>query len=628
MTDYNVTTSTFTSTLASAAPGDRLILANGNYTNTNITKVSSGEGVTIEAENALGAVFSASDKTFSGSYLHLRGILSTGVTRFTSLSNSTAQYCQWGYFAGVGNSYVTVKYNRFTWLQHWFATSGANENHHITIECNLWKHSSLPLAHTASLVGNDFLKIDDGWDYDIVRNTFWDQYFYWDGTGGDGPHGDFIQIGGGIVVRRPYNVRVQDNYFWDTTATHAASNAGCAGINMPVTSGCIVEGNLVANTHPNSIQILHAATDNTNYVRENCIVSGPTQAPYTGGLFTGGPVIIYPYSSTGTLNISSNVCASYQPQSGIGATSVSGNVTGVSGSDFDWTDSGASISDWVPNTSGTADVSGRWRDRVDAIIGNTEDFYHPTSGLILAGGGTPAAPVIPGLPTISGSEAVNQILTATASTPVTGYPTPTRTWQWYNSVSGAIAGATSQTYQLQASDEGDTVYVIQTETNTEGNDTAQSSNTGTIGAAPTAPAVSSFSPADNATGVAVDATLTITFDTTMALGTGTINLWRSDSGIVDTWNVVTDAGTGDHSIHADGNDIILTGWAAWPMHLGITYSILIDDGALESTGGVAFPGISDTATWNFTTTSGVPSLATVTFGSGDTLHLGSALLLI
>lgn len=93
---------------------------------------------------------------------------------------------------------------------------------------------------------------------------------------------------------------------------------------------------------------------------------------------------------------------------------------------------------------------------------------------------TPAVPVITGVPTISGTETEGKVLTATAAS-VSGVPTPTRTWQWERG-GVAISGATSSTYTLVSADVGNTLTVVQTETNTEGSDTAESAATGTIAA--------------------------------------------------------------------------------------------------------------------------------------------------
>jgi hypothetical protein len=99
------------------------------------------------------------------------------------------------------------------------------------------------------------------------------------------------------------------------------------------------------------------------------------------------------------------------------------------------------------------------------------------------GGGGPSnsIPVITGVPTISGTTTEGETLTATPAS-VAGTPTPTRTWQWERTGT-PISGATSITYTLQAVDVGETITVVQTETNSEGSDSAESTATASIGAA-------------------------------------------------------------------------------------------------------------------------------------------------
>lgn len=244
-------------------------------------------------------------------------------------------------------------------------------------------------------------------------------------------------------------------------------------------------------------------------------------------------------------------------------------------------------------------------------------------------GGTPAAPNITGTPSIIGTEVVGQTLTAIPAS-VTGSPIPTRTWQWYNSVSGAIAGATSSTYTLQASDEGDTIYVIQTETNTTDpfTDTAQSANTGTIAAAGSEgdpPAPLSFSPADNATSVSVASPLVLTFDMNIQFGSsGTITLWRAGAAR-ETWLVANDPNTA-HSATIDGAALTLV--TQNNMRTDAAYSIHIDAGAIESTTGVAYAGFSDDTTWNWTTgaASPPPTQRTGLSLPGGALHLNGVIL--
>lgn len=89
-----------------------------------------------------------------------------------------------------------------------------------------------------------------------------------------------------------------------------------------------------------------------------------------------------------------------------------------------------------------------------------------------SGGGGNVAPVITGVPTISGTTGLGDVLTASPAS-VTGTPSPTRTWQWYRD-GVAISGATNSTYTLVAADYGASITVTQTETNIVDVDTAES----------------------------------------------------------------------------------------------------------------------------------------------------------
>lgn len=92
-----------------------------------------------------------------------------------------------------------------------------------------------------------------------------------------------------------------------------------------------------------------------------------------------------------------------------------------------------------------------------------------------SGGGGNVAPVITGVPTISGTATVGNTLTASPAS-VSGTPTPTRTWQWRrNGVD--IGGATNSTYTLVGDDYGVTITVRQTETNVAGSANATSAGT-------------------------------------------------------------------------------------------------------------------------------------------------------
>jgi hypothetical protein len=98
-----------------------------------------------------------------------------------------------------------------------------------------------------------------------------------------------------------------------------------------------------------------------------------------------------------------------------------------------------------------------------------------------------SAPVITGVPTISGTAKVGQTLTATAAS-VSGVPTPTDSFQWQRSDNGTtgwadISGATNTTYTAVTADENKYLRVVQTSTNVAGSDSANSASTAQVAAA-------------------------------------------------------------------------------------------------------------------------------------------------
>jgi len=90
----------------------------------------------------------------------------------------------------------------------------------------------------------------------------------------------------------------------------------------------------------------------------------------------------------------------------------------------------------------------------------------------------PIAPVITGVPTISGTATEGEELTASAAS-VTGTAPIARTWQW-NRDGVQIAGATSAAYTLVTADVGASITVTQTETNAAGTVSATSAGTAAV----------------------------------------------------------------------------------------------------------------------------------------------------
>ncbi|MEQ1751694.1 MAG: Ig-like domain-containing protein, partial [Prosthecobacter sp.] len=114
----------------------------------------------------------------------------------------------------------------------------------------------------------------------------------------------------------------------------------------------------------------------------------------------------------------------------------------------------------------------------------------------------------------------------------------------------------------------------------------------TLAADMTPPTVASFSPLDDATGVANSATPSITFSEPVKKGTGNI-LIKNSGGIFDTIAVTST------QVVVAGSTVTITPTAAFANSTG--YYLEIPAGAIEDIAGNDYAGIGDQTTWNFTT---------------------------
>jgi len=109
----------------------------------------------------------------------------------------------------------------------------------------------------------------------------------------------------------------------------------------------------------------------------------------------------------------------------------------------------------------------------------------------------------------------------------------------------------------------------------------------------TDPIVNIFSPLDDATDVAVDTNLVITFSETVVAGTGSITVTALPGDILfESTDVASSIGTGTDTITID-----LVGVLAFSTE----YYVQIDATAFDDTAGNSYAGIADKVTWNFTT---------------------------
>jgi hypothetical protein len=109
-----------------------------------------------------------------------------------------------------------------------------------------------------------------------------------------------------------------------------------------------------------------------------------------------------------------------------------------------------------------------------------------------------------------------------------------------------------------------------------------------------APTVQNYNPTDNATGVAQDANLVLTFNDDMVKGTGNITIKKYSDGsifeIIDVTSAnVTILGT------------VITIDPAGTFDSGTGYYVLIDATAFTDDAGNSYDGIANKETWNFTT---------------------------
>jgi hypothetical protein len=124
------------------------------------------------------------------------------------------------------------------------------------------------------------------------------------------------------------------------------------------------------------------------------------------------------------------------------------------------------------------------------------------------------------------------------------------------------------------------------------------------GAAPDgdAPTVSSFSPLDNATDVAVDTDLIVTFNETVVLGAvGVVTLKKtSDNSTLDSWNVASDEGSGAGQLEVIGGNALHLHLSASVANSTEMY-VIWDEGVVEDGSANPVAALAVTTTWSFTT---------------------------
>ncbi|GAB2576801.1 hypothetical protein GCM10027034_03850 [Ramlibacter solisilvae] len=139
---------------------------------------------------------------------------------------------------------------------------------------------------------------------------------------------------------------------------------------------------------------------------------------------------------------------------------------------------------------------------------------------------------------ITGTAKEGRTLAAVASSVTDADGVGNLSFQWFRG-DAAIAGATSASYKAAEDDVGLTLSVRVRFVDGSGNtETLWSAGTDAVVAGDhTPPTVQAFSPADEATGVAPDANVTVTFSEAIVLGTGAILLKKADGTLVESFDV-------------------------------------------------------------------------------------------
>lgn len=133
-----------------------------------------------------------------------------------------------------------------------------------------------------------------------------------------------------------------------------------------------------------------------------------------------------------------------------------------------------------------------------------------------------------------------------------------------------------------------------------------------------APLLASTTPSDNATGVALDANIVLTFTKAVVKDTGNITIYRSNATPAAIFEQIA---IGDSRITLSGDQLTLTINPTGTFSNGIGYYVLVDSTVLKDASGNYFAGISNANSLNFSAKSDV---AIATPSSGLTAYLNTA----
>lgn len=274
---------------------------------------------------------------------------------------------------------------------------------------------------------------------------------------------------------------------------------------LPAVTGSTALGSVLTASNGTYSAYPTSLTYTRQWTRDGSPISGATAATYTIALADSGTnlaCVITPSNAQGagaavtstsvtvqTFTVPTNTVAPVVTGSnslGDVLTSTTGTFTGNPSTGFTYSRQWARDGFDIPGaTAGTytivvADSAASIVCKVRATNAVGQGPEAPSNAIVVQ---TFAAPSISGVPTISGTPEVGNILTSTPAT-ASGNPAPVRTHMWTRD-NAPISGAAGATYSQVPADVGTLLRKVQIETNALGSASATSAPVGPITGAPT-----------------------------------------------------------------------------------------------------------------------------------------------
>ena len=221
--------------------------------------------------------------------------------------------------------------------------------------------------------------------------------------------------------------------------------------------------------------------------------------------------------------------------------------------------------------------------------------------------------------TVVGTPSIGRTLTVGTSLLSDADGLGTFSYQWLRAAN-AIPDATSNSYLVTMADLGQVINVRISYTDGFGMAETVTSVSSIAAVDTTPPTVVSFSPADEGTGVAVDASIVVTFSESIARGTGSIVLKDSVGTTIETFNASSSS-----NLNVSGAVLTVNPSADLSNQTG--YRLEFASGSIRDSAGNAYAG---TSSYSFTTgalgatLNGTAGNDVLTGGQGNDVLLGGA----